>query len=108
MAIDDSIIDEKFQSFIRTGSGENELKQLYETLPYLDHDQQRTITLISNLSVKYDSQTLADLRDRILQFSKENRKTGFRFTRLIEALSLYKHFKGYKASHSTNKEDNTQ
>lgn len=107
MAIDDSIIDDKFQSFIRTGNGETELKQLYDTLPYLDHDQQRVLALLSNLSVKYDSAALADLRDKIITFSKENRKTGFRFNRMIEAISLYKHFHGIKASHSTNKEDQT-
>lgn len=102
MPLDDQMIDQTFQQFIKSGSGTDEIKQLYESMPYLDNDQQRVLTLLSSLAVKYESPVLQDIYTRIHEYAKNNRKLGFRYTRLIEALSLYKHFRGYKASHNSN------
>lgn len=104
--IDEGKIDDIFQNFIRSGNGSDDIKQIYETLPYLSNDQQRVLTLIRTLSVKYDSPVLAEMAEKITTYARTNRKTGFRFTRLIESYSLFKHFKGYRASTSLTGEEN--
>jgi hypothetical protein len=102
--LDEQKIDDIFSEFIRSGTGSDDIKQIYETLPYLNHDQQRVLTLLNSLAVKYNSPVLKEMADKITIYAKSNRKTGFRFTRLIEANSLYKHFKGYKLSGSVGSE----
>lgn len=103
--MDEQKVDEIFSNFIRSGNGSDDVKQIYETLPYLNNDQMRVLTLLRTLSVKYDSPVLAEMAEKIVTYAKGNRKTGFRFTRLIESYSLYKHFQGYKAT-SNLKDDN--
>jgi hypothetical protein len=102
--LDEQKIDDMFATFLTSGNGSDDIKQIYETLPYLSHDQQRVLTLYKSLAVKYDSPVLHEIADKITQYSKSNRKTGFRFTRLIESYSLYKHFKGYKATTNMGEE----
>lgn len=94
-------IDDLFADFINGQQSDESIKQLYETLPYLTQDQQRVLTLYSSLAVKYNSPVLRDMATNIETFAKKNRRTGIRFTRLLEAFSLFKHFKGYKASSSS-------
>jgi hypothetical protein len=102
-------LDDIFASFIRTGQqGSDDIKQLYEVLPYLNSDQQRCLTLYRALAVKYNSPVLHSICDSIIKHSKENRSLGFRFTRLIEAFSLFKHFKGYQASSKINNDQGNQ
>ncbi|MBY6272393.1 MAG: hypothetical protein CW346_09310 [Bacillaceae bacterium] len=102
--LDEQKIDDIFSRFIRSGSGSDEIKQIYETLPYLNNDQQRVLTLLNTLAVKYNSDVLREMAVKITAYAKQNRRTGFRFTRLIEAMSLYKHFKGYKMSGQVGEE----
>lgn len=104
--LDEQHVDDIFSSFIRSGNGNDDIKQIYETLPYLTQDQIRALTLISAIAVKYDSPVLHEIVDKIHQYSKKNRRTGFRFTRLIESYSLYKHFKGYKANANMGEDKN--
>lgn len=96
--LDEKHVDDMFASFIRSGNSNDDIQQIYETLPYLTRDQIRSLTLINTLAEKYDSDVLRELSGSVHRYSKNNRKTGFRFTRLIESYSLYKHFKGYRAS----------
>lgn len=96
--LDEQKVDEIFSNFIKSGNTSDDIKQIYETLPFLNADQQRVLTLLRALAVKYDSVVLAEMADKITLYAKTNRRTGFRFTRLIESYSLYKHFKGYKAT----------
>lgn len=96
--LDEQKIDDIFSQFVRFGSGSDDIRQIYETLPFLDHDQQRVLTLLNMLAVKHNSSVLREMADKITAYAKHNRKTGLRFTRLVEAFSLYKHFKGYKMS----------
>jgi hypothetical protein len=102
--LDEQKVDEIFTDFLRSGNSSDDIKQIYETLPYLNHDQQRVLTLYKSLAVKYDSPVLHEIADKITKYSQTNRKTGFRFTRLIESYSLYKHFKGYKATSNLGEE----
>ena len=95
--LDEQHVDELFSSFIRSGNGSDDIKQIYETLPYLTRSQIHSLTLIKALAVKYDSPVMESIVKSVTDYSKANRKTGFRFTRLIESYSLYKHFKGYQA-----------
>lgn len=104
--LDEQKVDDLFSTFIRSGNGSDEIKQIYETLPYLNYQQQQILTLYSALAEKYDSVVLRELVSKVHSYSSANRPTGFRFTRLIESYSLYKHFKGYKAS--TNLGDQQQ
>jgi hypothetical protein len=69
-----------------------------QTISYLTHDQQRVLTLYNALAVKHDSAVLKELSASITKFAETNRKTGIRFTRMIESYSLYKHFKGFQMS----------
>ena len=97
--LDDQHVNDVFSDFIRNGNqGSDDIKQIYETLPYLNSDQIHCLTLLSALSVKYNSEVLKDVVNNVKNHAMQNRKTGFRFTRLIESYSLYKHFKGYQAS----------
>ncbi|PJO40621.1 hypothetical protein [Lysinibacillus xylanilyticus] len=97
--LDESHVDDLFSDFIRSGNaGSDDIKQIYETLPYLTQDQMHSLSLLSALAVKYNSDVLRDIVDTVTEQSKGNRRTGFRFTRLIESHSLYKHFNGYRAS----------
>lgn len=97
-------LDNIFADFVRSGQQDEGIKQLYEVLPYLTADQQRVLTLYRSLAVKYDSAVLHSICDNIVNHAKSNRKLGFRFTRLIESFSLYKHFKGYQASGRMNQD----
>lgn len=98
--LDESKVDDIFSDFLRAGNqnGSDDIKQIYETLPFLNDDQQRVLTVISTMAVKYNSPVLKEMTEKITKYASGNRKTGFRFTRLIESYSLYKHFKGYQAS----------
>lgn len=96
--LDEQKVDDLFSNFIRSGNGGDEIKQIYNTLPYLNSEQQRMLTLYSAMAEKYDSPVIRELVAKVHDYSSRNRPTGFRFTRLIESYSLYKHFKGYKAS----------
>lgn len=96
--LDEQKVDDLFSNFIRSGNGSDEIRQIYDTLPYLNYQQQQILTLYSALAEKYDSVVMRELVAKVHQYSAANRPTGFRFTRLIESYSLYKHFKGYKAS----------
>jgi hypothetical protein len=100
--LDEQKVDDIFTHFIRGGNGSDDIKQIYETMPYLNNDQQRVLSLLNALAVKYDSPVLQELADSIVRFAKSNRRTGFKFSRLIESYSLYKHFKGYSMSGSVN------
>lgn len=97
--LDEGKIDDIFGEFIRSGTGGgDEIKQIYNTLPYLNSEQIRQLTLYAALAAKYDSNVLREIVEKIEVYAKRNRKTGYKFTRLIESYSLYKHFKGYSAS----------
>lgn len=102
--LDEQHVDDVFSSFIRNGNSNDDIKQIYETLPYLNYDQIKVLTLINALAEKYDSPVLKEISDSIHLYTKNNRRTGFRFTRLIESYSLYKHFRGYKASSNMNQD----
>lgn len=106
--LDEQHVDQVFSNFIMNGNQSDDIKQIYNTLPYLNYEQQKVLTLINTLAVKYDSDVLRELSESIHSYSKGNRKTGLRFTRLIESYSLYKHFKGYKASSQLNGGDGQQ
>ena len=95
-------INDIFADFIKGNQVEESVQDLYEILPYATSDQQKIITLYKTLAVKYDSPVLKEMAINLERLAKDNRKLGFQFTRLIEAFSLYKHFKGYKASSSTS------
>lgn len=97
--LDEGKIDDIFGEFIRSGTGGgDEIKQIYNTLPYLNAEQVRQLTLYAALAAKYKSPVLEEIVEKIETYAKRNRKTGYKFTRLIESYSLYKHFKGYSAS----------
>lgn len=97
--LDEGKLDDIFSEFIRNGNGSgDDIKQIYNTLPYLNFEQQRQLVLVSALAEKYDSPVLREVVSKVEVYARKNRKTGFRFTRLIESYSLYKHFKGYSAS----------
>lgn len=98
MVLDEQKVDDIFSNFLRSGGGSDDIKQIYDTLPYLNSNQQRVLTLYQALAIKYKDPVLQSIHDSVLYQAKTNRKTGFRFTRLIESYSLYKHFKGYNAS----------
>lgn len=98
-------LDDIFAKFVRSGQGEESIKQLYEILPYLSSEQQRVLTLYRSLAVKYHSPVLHSICDSITTYAQSNRKLSFRFTRLIESFSLYKHFKGYQASSRIDRGD---
>jgi hypothetical protein len=103
--LDENKVDDIFTSFLRSGNGgSDEITQIYETLPYLGNDQQRVLTLLNALAVKHDSEVIKEMSKSILAYAKTNRKTGLRFTRLIESYSLYKHFKGYQMSGNVSEE----
>lgn len=95
-------INDIFADFINGGQPDESIKQLYEVIPYASHNQQRIIILYRSLAVKYNSKVLMEMADSLERLAKNNRKLGFTFTRLVEAFSLHKHFKGYKASSSVN------
>lgn len=102
--LDETKVDDIFTTFLKSGQGSDDIEQIYNTLPYLTHDQQRVLTLLNALAVKHDSQVLKEMSDSITRYAKTNRKTGFRFTRLIESYSLYKHFQGYRMSGNVGEE----
>jgi hypothetical protein len=91
-------ISDIFAEFVNGSQTDDTIKQLYEVLPYCSHEQQRIIILYRTLAVKYQSPALQEMADSLERLAKHNRKLGFSFTRLLEAYSLHKHFKGYKAS----------
>lgn len=92
-------VSDMFAEFLQSGNqGGQDIKQLYEVMPYLNNEQQRMLTVINTLAKKYNSPVLKEMSDSIVEYARTNRKLGFRFTRLIESMALYKHFKGYKAS----------
>lgn len=95
-------INDIFADFINGQQADESIRQLYEVLPYCSHEQQRVIILYHTLATKYNSPVLREMADNLERLAKHNRKLGFQFTRLVEAFSLHKHFKGYKASSSTN------
>lgn len=102
--IDEAKMDDIFASFIRSGSGSDDVRQLYEVMPYLSPQQQRVLVLYRSLAVKYDSKVLHEIVDGIVSYAKSNRKTGFVFSRMLASWSLYKHFNGMRMS-STNPDD---
>lgn len=102
MAVFEEKIADIFADFVNGSQTDDTIKQLYEVLPYCSHEQQRIIILYRTLAVKYKSAALSEMADSLERLAKSNRKLGFSFTRLVEAYSLHKHFKGYKASSSVN------
>lgn len=106
MSLNDEQLDNIFSDFLLSGNGQDDsIRQLYEVLPYLSADQQRVLTIYRTLAVKYNSPVLHEMAQSIHDMAEKNRPLGFRFTRLIESFSLYKHFKGYQA---TSRMDNTK
>lgn len=95
-------INDIFADFINGNQADESIKQLYEVIPYASVNQQRVIILYRTLAVKYNSPVISEMADNMEHFAKSNRKLGLTFTRLLEAFSLHKHFKGYKASSSVN------
>lgn len=98
-------VSDIFADFIQSGQGEDSIRQIYEAMPYLNTDQQRVLTLYRSLAKKYDNKVILEIADSIEKYAKTNRKLGFRFTRLIESMSLYKHFQGYRASSRIDGDD---
>jgi hypothetical protein len=94
--IDESKMDDIFAQFIRSGSGSDDVRQLYEVMPWLTPSQQRVLVLYRSLAVKYNSPVLHEIADRITEYARSNRKTGFGFSRMLSAWSLYKHFNGLR------------
>jgi hypothetical protein len=103
--INDEKVADIFADFVQGGQGGQEIEQIYNVMPYLNNNQQRVLTLYSALAVKYNSPVLRELVSRIETYAKSNRKLGFRFTRLIESMALYKHFKGYRATAKLGDDD---
>lgn len=95
-------LDDVFAQFLQSGSGSDDIKQIYETLPYLNKDQQRIITLYRSLAVKYNSAVLHEIADTIERHASKNRHAGWSFTKRLEANALYKHFQGYRATGNMN------
>lgn len=91
-------VADMFADFIQSGQGEDNIKQVYEAMPYLNTNQQRVLVLYRALAKKYDNAVLFEICESIERYAKTNRKLGFRFTRLIESMALYKHFQGYRAN----------
>lgn len=98
-------VSDIFADFIQSGQGEDNIKQIYEAMPYLDGNQQRVLVLYRALAKKYNNPVIQEICEAIEKYAKTNRKLGFRFTRLIESMSLYKHFQGYRASARMNGDD---
>jgi hypothetical protein len=98
MSLNEEKVNDLFADFINSGQGEDNIKQIYEAMPYLNNHQQRVLVLYRALAVKYDNKVLHEIVQAIESYAKTNRRLGFRFTRLIESMSLYKHFQGYRAS----------
>ena len=94
-------IDDIFADFINNQAPDHSIKELYDILPFATHHQQKIIVLYRTLAKKYNSPVLTEMAQNIERLAQTNRKLGFTFTKNIEAYSLYKHFKGYKASSST-------
>lgn len=93
-------VSDMFADFIQSGTQQEDgIKQIYEMMPYLNTDQQRVLVLYRALAKKYDdNKVINEIVESIVEYSKTNRKLGFRFTRLIESNSLFKYFQGYRAS----------
>lgn len=100
-------VSDMFADFIQSGTKqEDNIKQIYEAMPYLSVNQQRVLVLYRAVAKKYDdNKVINEIVEAIEQYSKTNRKLGFRFTRLIESMALYKHFQGYRASAKMGGED---
>lgn len=98
MALNEEKVSDIFADFINSGQGEDNIKQIYEAMPYLSIAQQNVLVLYRALAKKYDNPVILEICDSIEKYAKTNRKLGFRFTRLIESMSLYKHFQGYRAN----------
>lgn len=98
-------LDNVFADFVTSGNGDESIKQLYNVLPYLDNNQQRTLTLYRSLAVKYDNDVLHSICDSITTYAKTNRKLGFTFGRLLESFALKKHFQGYRATGNMNEKE---
>lgn len=100
--IDDFLVD-----WINSGGeGNDEIKQLYESIPFLNETQQKTIVMYRSLGKKYGSEVLTDIADKVEDIASRNKPIGFRFSRMLEAVSLHKHFKGYRMS--TSRKDDSQ
>lgn len=102
--INEEKVNDLFAHFVNAGSGGDEIKQIYNAMPYLKPTQQRVLTLYRSLAVKYDSDVLREIVKSITNYAETNRPLGWRFTRLIESMALYKHFKGYKANANMGQE----
>jgi hypothetical protein len=104
--VNEQKVTDIFAEFIRSGSdGGQDIKQLYEIMPYLNQNQQRVLTLYSTMAVKHDSKVIKEIVTKIVYYASTNRKLGFTFKRNLEAISLFKHFQGYRASAQMNEKD---
>lgn len=98
-------VSDMFADFIQSGQGEDNVKQIYEALPYLNTNQQRVLVLYRALAKKYNNEVLYEICEAIEKYAKTNRRLTFRFTRLIESMALYKHFQGYRAAAKMSGDD---
>lgn len=100
-------ISDMFGDFVKSGDQQagQDIKQLYEIMPYLNQNQQRVLTLYSTLAVKYNSPVIQEIVKKITSYAGTNRKLGYTFKRNLEAIALYKHFQGYRASASMGEKE---
>lgn len=93
-------LDDIFSNFLVAGMQKEgqDIKQLYEVLPYLRSDQQRVLVLYRALAVKYNSAVLHEIASAIEEYARSNRKLGMGWTRSLSAYSLMKYFKGMSTS----------
>lgn len=93
-------LDDIFAGFLQAGMRQEgqDIKQLYEVLPYLRSDQQRVLVLYRSLAVKYNSPVLHEIVLAIESYAKTNRKLGVSWARNLSSYSLMKFFKGMSSS----------
>lgn len=89
-------LDNIFSDFLVAGMKQEgqDIRQLYEVLPYLRSDQQRVLVLYRSLAVKYNSPVLKEICEAIEEYARSNRKLGMSWSRNLSSYSLMKYFKG--------------
>jgi len=93
-------LDSMFADFLVSGmqTEGQDIRQLYEVLPYLTSDQQRVLVLYRSLAVKYNSPVLHEIAQAIEEYARSNRKLGVTFARNLSSYSLMKFFKGMSSN----------
>lgn len=93
-------LDNIFADFLVAGMKQEgqDIKQLYEVLPYLTSSQQRVLVLYRSLAVKYKSQVLTEIAEAIESYARSNRKLGMSWSRNLSSYSLMKYFKGMSSN----------